>query len=150
MKKFAKIAIGSDHAGFALKEQLRRHLDAKGISVVDCGTDSDQSTDYPDYALHVAKLVGSNEVDAGVLICGTGIGMSMTANKIRGVRAAVCVTTEMARLSREHNNANILCLGARLTDEEAAFRILETWLNADFLGGRHERRVNKIHSLTHC
>ncbi len=140
-----KIALGADHGGFELKAKLIDLLSAKGIEVDDCGTNSAESTDYPDYAAEVARRVSQAEADQGILICNTGIGMSITANKFPRVRAAVCCTPEMAKLTRIHNASNVLCLGADNTDEAAAIEILETWLaNKPEMGGRHERRVNKM------
>jgi RpiB/LacA/LacB family sugar-phosphate isomerase len=138
------IAIGSDHAGFALKERIKRYLAARGWPYRDFGTDSDASTDYPDYGLPVAESVAKGEFDQGILVCGTGIGMSVTANKVPGIIAALCTSPEMADLSRRHNNANILALGGRTMSEEEALSILDVWLRTPFEGGRHARRVGKI------
>jgi ribose 5-phosphate isomerase B len=139
-----KIALGADHAGYELKEKIKQHLLARGVSVADKGTTSDASVDYPDYARKVGEAVASQRVDLGILVCGSGIGMAITANKIPGVRAAN-VTSEMeAQLSREHNDANVLALGARLVDEQRAFSIVDKWLDSSFAGGRHQRRVEKI------
>lgn len=139
-----KIAIGSDHAGFALKERIKAHLSAMGHQYRDFGAYSDASTDYPDYGLPAAEAVAKGELDRGILICGTGIGMSVTANKVPGIVAALCTSTEMAELSRRHNNANILTLGGRITHEEEALKIVEVWLRTPFEGRRHARRVGKI------
>lgn len=139
-----KVAIGSDHAGFELKELLKDKLATMGHEVKDFGTNSGESTDYPDYAHLVASGVGNGEFQHGVLICGSGNGISMTANKHQGVRAALCWTKEIAELARLHNNANILSLPARFIAKEQGVEILETFFNTDFEGGRHERRVNKI------
>ena len=140
-----KIAIGSDHAGFELKTKLAEFLKTKGVEVEDVGTNSAESTDYPDYAAEVARRVSQGEAEQGVLVCYTGIGMSITANKFPRVRAAVCCTPEMAKLTRLHNSSNVLCLGADNTNEAAALEILEAWLaNEPEMGGRHERRVNKM------
>lgn len=138
------IAIGSDHAGFPLKERIKAHLSAIGHQCRDFGTYSDASTDYPDYGLPAAEAVAKGDVDRGILICGTGIGMSVVANKVPGIVAALCTSTEMADLSRRHNNANILTLGGRITSEEEALKIVEVWLHTPFEGGRHARRVGKI------
>ena len=140
-----KIAIGADHGGFELKAKLIELLSAKGIEVEDCGTHSAESTDYPDYARKVARAVSDGEAEYGVLICGTGIGMSMAANKVAGVRAALCTSKEMASFAKRHNNANVICLGARIETSDSKTDILDRWLDAEFEGGRHERRVNKIH-----
>jgi ribose 5-phosphate isomerase B len=139
-----KIPIGADHAGFALKERLKRELEALGFEPVDVGTHSTDSVDYPDYAKQVATQVGEGTVTRGVLTCGTGLGMSYTANRYGGVRAALAWTPEIAELSRRHNDANILVLPARFVDEEQGVEILRRWLEAPFDGGRHERRVAKI------
>ena len=138
-----KIAIGSDHAGFQLKEVLKKELAKKGIEIVDFGCPSEESIDYPDYAHPVAVYVEQNNTQ-GILICGSGNGISMSANKHQGIRAALCWTEEIARLSRQHNDANIVSLPARFIEEERAKHIVEVFLNTDFEGGRHERRVNKI------
>lgn len=138
------IPIGADHAGFQLKERLKRELAALGYVADDVGTDSTSSVDYPDFAHEVAARVERGEAARGVLLCGTGLGMSQAANRHRNVRAAVAWTPEIARLSREHNDANILVLPARYVDEEEGVDILRTWLQTPFEGGRHERRVQKI------
>lgn len=142
-----RIAIGSDHAGLDLKESLRMHLQSKGIEAIDLGTTSKDSVDYPDFAEKVAALVSKGTVSQGILICGTGVGMSITANKYPGVRAAVATNSFMAKMARAHNHANILCLGSRVIEEDIAKEILEAWLNEPFEGGRHERRVSKILQL---
>lgn len=142
-----KIAIGSDHAGYLLKEKIKDFLLSKGYQVVDVGTNSTESTDYPIFAREVALAVQRGEVQQGILICGTGIGMCITANKFKGVYAALCTNEYMARVSRQHNNANILCLGGRVLGDVLAISIVEAWLSADFEGGRHERRVNLIKSV---
>jgi ribose 5-phosphate isomerase B len=142
------IAIGSDHAGFAHKTALAEYLRAQGHSVRDVGTHSPDSVDYPDFAVAVGKLVAGGEADAGVLVCGSGIGVAIAANKVSGVRAANCCTKEMAELARKHNNANVVTVGERLTSLETAREIVETFLTTEFEGGRHEGRVSKIHALT--
>ncbi|MCZ6858557.1 MAG: ribose 5-phosphate isomerase B [Gemmatimonadetes bacterium] len=139
-----KIPIGADHAGYALKERLKAELETLGFEPVDVGTDSTESVDYPDYAKQVASQVGTGAVARGVLTCGTGLGMSYTANRFAGVRAAVAWTPEIAELSRRHNDANILVLPAHFLDEDQGLEILRRWLEAPFDGGRHERRVAKI------
>jgi len=141
------IALGSDHAGFQLKEALKAWLIEEGYQVVDYGTHSPDPVDYPDYAAQVALAVGDQKVERGVLICGTGIGMAITANKVPGVRAALCSDLYTARMSREHNDANVLTLGGRLMGPEMALDILQMWLETDFAGGRHSRRVDKITDL---
>jgi ribose 5-phosphate isomerase B len=139
-----KILIASDHAGFALKEKLERALDAMGYEVEDLGTNSAESTDYADYAHPLAEQVSSGDVRRGVLLCGTGLGMSYAANRHAHVRAAVAWTPEIAKLSREHNDSNVLVLPARFVDEAQGVEILKTWLDTKFEGGRHARRVEKI------
>ena len=138
------IAIGADHAGYELKDQLSAFLQAQNIKVDDIGTHSAEATDYADYAHVVAGLVEDRQVDYGVLICGTGIGMAMAANRHPGIRAAVCPSAEHARLGRAHNNANILCLGARLTPPSLAEEILSIFVATPFDGGRHRQRVSKL------
>ncbi len=141
------IALGADHAGFPLKENLKAWLTAQGHRVRDFGTDSAQAVDYPDYAALVAAAVTSGSAARGVLVCGSGIGMAIAANKVAGVRAASCGDLDAARLSREHNDANVLTLGARVVGPEVAVAIVETWLRTDFAGGRHARRVGKVMAL---
>jgi ribose 5-phosphate isomerase B len=141
------VALGADHAGFPLKEDLKTWLIARGYDVVDLGTQSAESVDYPDFAVGVGSAITAGKADRGVLVCGTGIGMAMAANKVPGVRAAACTDAFSARMSREHNDANILALGARITARDAAIEILEIWLGAEFAGGRHARRVEKILAL---
>jgi ribose 5-phosphate isomerase B len=143
----AVIAVGADHAGVHLKESVKRWLIGRGHTVVDFGTDSTESVDYPDYARPVATAVSEGRVLTGVLVCGSGIGMAIAANKIAGVRAALCTDVTAARLGREHNDANALALGARTTPDEVALAILDTWLATPFGGGRHERRIAKLHAL---
>jgi ribose 5-phosphate isomerase B len=138
------IALGADHAGWELKEALKAWLIESGHQILDFGTHSPESVDYPDYALQVAESVASGKAERGLLVCGTGIGMAMTANKVPGIRAALCSDPFMARMSREHNDANILTLGGRLMDRELGLEILQMWLRAEFAGGRHARRVDKI------
>lgn len=143
-----KIALGADHAGFELKEQIAKYLKEKGYEVKDFGAYSTDSIDYPDPAYSTAKSVSEHSSDVGILICGTGIGMSMVANKLPGVRAALCNSVETAQISKKHNNANLLCLGGRVEHTDSVEKIVDEWLNAKFEEGRHERRVDKIHSLT--
>jgi ribose 5-phosphate isomerase B len=138
------IPIGADHAGFELKERLKRELEALGFAPDDVGTHSAESTDYPDYAHKVADRVARGEAARGVLLCGTGLGMAYAANRHHGVRAAVAWTPEIAKLAREHNDANILVLPARFVTEGAGLDILKTWLETPFEGGRHARRIEKI------
>ena len=139
-----KISVASDHAGYQLKAAVKAHLTAAGHEVVDFGTDSTESTDYPDYAAPAARAVASDEVEKGVLVCGSGQGMVMTANKVRGVRAALAWLPEVARLSRQHNDSNVLALPARFTSIDAALEIVDAWLDAEFEGGRHVARVEKM------
>lgn len=142
-----KIAIGSDHGGFNLKERVKEYLDSQSIEYIDYGTYSNDSVDYPEYGKKVADSVVSNEVDRGIVICGTGIGISIAANKVKGIRCALCNEPLSARLSIEHNNANVLALGGRILGEDLAIEIVSTWLNSKFQGGRHERRINLISEL---
>lgn len=142
-----KIALGSDHGGFRLKEAIKKDLVAKGYEVVDFGSDSTDSCDYPDFAIPVARKVGSGEFDRGILICGTGIGIGITANKIKGVRAALCHDTFSAQATRNHNDANILTMGERVVGEGLALKIVETFLTSEFEAGRHQRRIDKISEL---
>ena len=139
--------MGADHAGFALKEAVKQELLRLGHQVQDVGTNSPESVDYPDYAFEVARRVSAGQVDRGVLVCGTGIGMAMAANKVQGIRAASVLDPAAARLSREHNNANVLALGARLLEEAPALETLRAWLETEFAGGRHQGRLQKIAEL---
>ena len=143
-----KIAIGSDHAGFTRKQEILEHLQSQGHEVKDLGTYSKDSMDYPDVAVEVAKQVASKEVERGILVCGSGIGVSIVANKTEGVRAANCVNEEVASLSRQHNDANVLTLGERLVDTKTALAMVDIFLSTQFEGGRHQQRVEKIHDLT--
>jgi len=143
-----KIALGSDHAGFELKEKIKLKLQAQGIIIQDRGTHSADSCDYPDYAQAVADEVAAHGADFGILVCGTGIGMSIAANKVPGIRAARAVTESDAELAREHNDANVLTLGARITGDDEAFKIIDKWLATPFTGGdRHVRRIDKIMAI---
>lgn len=142
------IAIGADHAGFEYKENMKDLLRSMGFEFQDFGTNSLESTDYPDYAHRVAESVSAGKAEYGILVCGTGIGMAIVANKHNGVRASNIESSEAAKLAREHNNANVLAIGARLTSWEKAIDIIKTFLTTKFEGGRHQRRVEKIHTLT--
>lgn len=142
-----KVAIGNDHRGYAPKEMIKRMLTQMGHDVFDFGTDSDESVDYPDFAPPVCKAVVTGEADRGVLICGSGIGVCMTANKMRGIRAALCHDELTAEMSRRHNDANVLCLGGDLLGEGVMRRLVEIWMNTEFEGGRHQRRVDKMMGL---
>lgn len=142
-----KIAIGADHAGFDEKEKVRSLLDRIGVEYKDMGTDSAASVDYPDFARKVGEAVAGGEYDRGILVCGSGTGMAIAANKVPGIRAAVAWNEEIARLSREHNDANVLALAARFIPDEEQEKIVKTWLSTAFEGGRHERRVEKIEQI---
>ena len=143
-----KIALGSDHAGFEYKVKIIEWLKENDYQVLDFGAFSSDSVDYPDYAFPTAEAVSAGIAHYGILICGTGIGMSITANKIEGIRAALCCSPEVAKLSREHNNANLLALGSRMIPIEKAIEIVKAFLDSEFEGGRHMIRVEKIHNLT--
>ncbi len=142
-----KIAIGADHGGYELKNQLRDALTAAGHQVRDFGANSTDSSDYPDYAAPVAHAVADGQAERGILICGSGVGMAISANKVRGVRAAVGMTQELVALTRKHNDINVLTLGGRFTDPATAQTLVKTFLETGFEGGRHERRVEKISAL---
>lgn len=142
-----KIALGSDHAGLKLKKEIMKHLEGKDIEFKDFGTNTEESCDYPDYAKEVANQVANKNYDLGILICGTGIGISIAANKVPGIRAALCSDTFSAHSAREHNNANILALGERVVGVGLALYIVDTFLSSEFQGGRHKRRVDKISDI---
>lgn len=142
-----KIAIGSDHAGLSLKKDIMKHLNNKGIEFEDFGTFSEESCDYPDYALKVSEEVVEGKSKFGILVCGTGIGISIAANKVPGIRAALCSDTFSAHACREHNNANILALGARVVGAGVALDIVDSFLNAQFEGDRHQKRIDKITNI---
>ena len=142
------IPIASDHAGFEAKEKVKNMLEELGHMPVDFGTHSEESVDYPDFAVQVSRKVNEGEYDQGILICGSGQGMCMTANKFEHIRGALVYDEDSARMTRQHNNANILCLPGRVLSGDQLKQIVTTWLNTDFDGGRHERRVNKIQDLT--
>ena len=142
-----RVALGADHAGVHLKDAVRSLLESRGIEVQDAGTTDETSVDYPDYAARVGHSVAGGEVDRGILVCGTGLGMAIAANKVVGVRAAPVVDLESAKLSREHNDVNVLALGARLTAPDTALQIVATFLDTPFAGGRHQRRLDKIAAL---
>ena len=141
---FKKVCIASDHAGYKLKESIKDHLINKYISIFDMGPFEDKSVDYPDYAKKLAKRVKAKKSDIGILVCGSGTGMAISANKIKGIRAAVCYNIKSTRLSRQHNNANIIALGARLTKKSVSLKLVETFLKTSFEGGRHLKRIRKI------
>ena len=140
-------AIGSDHGGYALKQEIMKHLSERGIAYRDYGTYSEESCDYPDYAEAVGRAVASGECERGIVVCGTGIGISIAANKVRGVRCALCGDCFSAQMAREHNDANVLALGARVLGAGLALKIVDTFLDSAFAGGRHERRVAKLMAI---
>ena len=142
-----RIVIGSDHIGYPLKKYLVPFLKEMGIEVEDCGTNSRARTDYPIFARKVAQKIISGDYDKGILICGSGIGMSITANKIHGIRAVVCSEPYSAVVSRKHNNSNILCMGSRVVGEELAEMIVQDWLNTEYEGGRHQKRLDLIQKI---
>ena len=142
-----KIAIAADHAGYEEKEKIKKTLDKIGVEYTDMGTDSTASVDYPDFARKVGEAVADGEFDKGILVCGSGTGMAIAANKVPGIRAAVAWNEEIARLSRQHNDANVLSLAARYIPDEEQEKIVKAWLETDFEGGRHERRVEKIEKI---
>ena len=139
-----KIAIGTDHGAIDYKSEMIKHLTDKGFDVEDCGTNSTESCDYPDFAKIVAEKVASGDADFGILMCGTGIGMSLAANKVKGIRAAVVPNVDYAKLSKQHNNANIICLSGRFMSLDDCKACVDAYMNEEFAGDRHERRVNKI------
>lgn len=141
------LAIGCDHGGFELKNHIISHLKEQEIEIKDFGTYDENSVDYPDIAEKVCKSITSGECERGILVCGTGIGMSIAANKVKGIRAAVCTDVYSAKMTKQHNNTNVLCLGGRVTGRELAFMICDTWLSEEFLGGRHKNRIDKISNL---
>lgn len=144
------IALASDHAGFELKTKIKCFLEEVGITTDDFGTYKPEAVDYPDYGVLAARAVSKGKADRAILVCGTGIGMSVVANKVKGIRAALCTSLEMAELSRRHVNSNVLVLGGRILDHDLALRIVAIWLKTPFEGERHLKRVIKIHQLTGC
>ncbi|WP_456457374.1 ribose 5-phosphate isomerase B [Thermovibrio sp.] len=142
-----KIALACDHGGFSLKEVIKSYLEELSIEYIDYGTYSEESVDYPDFAYRAAKAIVEGEADRGIFICGTGIGISIAANKVRGIRAALCYNVYAAEMSRRHNDANVLCLGGRVLGTELAKRIVKAWLETSFEGGRHQRRIDKISKI---
>lgn len=141
------IVIGSDHGGFALKEAVKKHLEEKGIACTDLGPMTGESVDYPVYGAKVAHAVADGRAERGIAICSTGIGISMAANKVKGVRAALCTDAHMAEMTRRHNNANVLCMGGLITEEKTALAIVDTFLATEFEGGRHARRVGELSEI---
>lgn len=144
-----KIAIASDHGGFVLKEKIKKHLADKDLSieVIDLGTNSEESVDYPVFGELCAKTVASKAADLGIVCCGTGIGISIAANKVKGIRCGLCTSVEMAHLTKQHNNANMIALGGRTTDPELAYKIVDEWLETEFEGGRHQRRIDMLDEM---
>ena len=142
-----KIVLGADHGGYELKEAIRTHLESQGYEIQDVGTHSKDSVDYPQFGFAVGKVIQSGEADLGIAICGTGQGISMAANKMAGIRSAVCTDTFSARMAREHNNANVLALGGRVTGVGLALDIVDIFLKTEFAGGRHTRRINLISDI---
>ena len=141
------IAVASDHGGFALKNIVKAHLIERGFKVVDLGTDSEASVDYPVYGKACGEAVASGKADIGIVVCGTGIGISIAANKVKGIRCGLCTSVEMAKLTKQHNNANILALGGRTTAPDLAVEIVDAWLDTEFEGGRHERRTAMLDEM---
>ena len=142
-----KIAIAADHGGYGLKQELIRYLEAKGHAVTDCGTDSEESVDYVDFAEKGCREYSEGRADFVILCCGTGVGISIAANKIRGIRCGVCYSPQVAALVKQHNNANVIALGGRTTTAETAKEIVDAYMGAEFMGGRHQRRIDKITAL---
>ena len=141
------IAIASDHGGFRLKETIRKYLAERGEKVVDLGTSSEESVDYPIYGKACGEAVASGKAERGIVVCGTGIGISIAANKVKGIRCGLCTSVEMAQLTRQHNNANILALGGRTTDPDLALQIVDAFLDTEFEGGRHKRRTDMLDEM---
>ncbi len=139
-----KVALGSDHGGFELKEGIKKHLNRKGIEFVDYGTFNNESVDYPDYGRITAEAIMKGECDRGIVVCGTGIGISLAANKVKGIRCALVSEEYSARMAKAHNNANMIAMGGRVVGEGIATGVVDVWLETEFEGGRHERRVEKI------
>ncbi len=139
-----KIALGCDHGGFELKEEIKKYIESKGVEVVDYGTHSTESVNYPEYGMKVAESVSTKTTDFGILVCGTGLGMSYVANKVKGIRCACVSDVFSAEMSKLHNDANVLALGARVVGMGLALKIVETWLGSEFEGGRHQKRVDMI------
>ena len=142
-----KIAVASDHGGFKLKEEVKAHLLEKGLEVLDLGTNSEDSVDYPAYGKACGEAVVGGQADVGIVVCGTGIGISIAANKVKGVRCGLCTSVEMATLTKQHNNANVLALGGRTTETGLAMQIVDAWLDTEFEGGRHQRRVDMLDQM---
>ncbi len=142
-----RIVVGSDHAAYELKEAIKEKLVNEGHEVIDVGCDSTESVDYPKYGHAVGRAVASGEAERGIAVCGSGIGISIACNKVPGIRAALCTSVEMAEMCRRHNNANVVCMGARMISQELAFQIIDTWMTTDFEAGKHLRRINEIEDI---
>ena len=142
-----KIVVGSDHAACELKEAIKEKLINEGHEVIDVGCDSPESVDYPKYGHAVGRTVASGEAERGIAVCGSGIGISIACNKVPGIRAALCTSVEMAEMCRRHNNANVVCMGARMISQELAFDIIDKWMTTEFEGGKHLRRINEIEDI---
>ena len=142
-----KIVVGSDHAAYELKEAIKEKLINEGHEVIDVGCDSPESVDYPKYGHAVGRTVASGEAERGIAVCGSEIGISIACNKVPGIRAALCTSVEMAEMCRRHNNANVVCMGARMISQELAFDIIDTWMTTDFEAGKHLRRINEIEDI---
>ena len=142
-----KIAVASDHGGYRLKEKIKEYLKSRGIDTIDLGTDSEESVDYPLYGKACAEAVASGKADRGIVFCGTGIGISIAANKVKGIRCALCTDVNMAEMTRRHNDANMLAMGGRITDDDTALKITAAWLDTEFEGGRHQRRVDMLNDM---
>lgn len=142
-----KIVVGCDHAAYELKEAIKAKLIGEGHEVIDVGCDSTESVDYPKYGHAVGRTVASGEAERGIAVCGSGIGISIACNKVPGIRAALCTSVEMAEMCRRHNNANVVCMGARMISQELAFDIIDKWMTTEFEGGKHLRRINEIEDL---
>ena len=142
-----KLVVGSDHAAYELKEAIKAKLIGEGHEVIDVGCDSTESVDYPKYGHAVGRMVASGEAERGIAVCGSGIGISIACNKVPGIRAALCTSVEMAEMCRRHNNANVVCMGARMISQELAFDIIDKWMTTEFEGGKHLRRINEIEDL---
>lgn len=139
-----KIVIGCDHAGFPLKEEVKQKLLNEGHEIIDVGCNSTESVDYPIYGRAVGEAVANGEAERGIAICGSGIGISIACNKVKGIRCALCTSVEMAEMCRRHNNANVIAMGARMIEKELAFQMVDTWLTTEFEGGKHLRRINML------
>ena len=142
-----KLALGSDHAAYELKEAIKEKLVNEGHEVIDVGCDSPESVDYPKYGHAVGRAVASGDAERGIAVCGSGIGISIACNKVPGIRAALCTSVEMAEMCRRHNNANVVCMGARMISQQLAFDIIDKWMETEFEGGKHLRRINEIEDL---